>query len=88
MKGTIFLDKDKSVVFENCQCARMYINNRELSLRVETNFSSATNFLTSVRHFIVVSPGKIPLLRPAPYQLSLQCCGLKTHFSKFPSHDK
>ena len=66
----------------------MYVNNRELSLRVETNLSGATNFLTSVRHFTVVSPGKILLLRPAPYQLSLQCCGLKTHFSKFPSHDK
>ena len=66
----------------------MYVNNRELSLRVETNLSGATNFLTSVRHFIVVSPAKILLLRPAPYQLSLQCSGLKTYFSKFPSHDK
>ena len=51
----------------------MYVNNRELSLRVETNLSGAKNFLTSVHHFIVVSPGKILLLRPAPYQLSLQC---------------
>ena len=66
----------------------MYVNNRELSLRVETNLSGATNFLTSVLHFIEVSPGKILLLRPAPDQLSLQCFGLKTHFSKCPSHDK
>ena len=50
----------------------MYVNNRELSLRVETNLSGATNFLTNVRHFIVVSPGKRALeTRALPAKLTV-----------------
>ena len=60
----------------------MYVNNRELSLRVETNLSGATNFLRSVRHFYSGFPRKDPALETHALPIKLTVLWFENSFLK------
>ena len=60
----------------------MYVNNREPFLRVVTNLSGATNFLTSVRHFYSDFPRKCPALETSALPTKLTVLRFENSFLK------